>query len=173
MSSDPRNRLAVDIGGTFTDVALETAAGQVTAKVATTPRAPEAGVMTAVEVALAKAGLEPAELSSVLHGTTLASNALIERKGAVTALITTEGFRDSVEIGYENRFAQYDIGIEKPAPLVPRRRRYDGARAGRRPRPGAAAVGRGGGRRACSAAEAGRRRKRRHRAVARPRQPGA
>ena len=124
MSSDSPNRLAVDIGGTFTDVALETGAGRVTAKVLTTPRAPEQGVMTAVEAALAKAGLEPAELTSMLHGTTLASNALIERKGAVTALITTEGFRDSVEIGYENRFAQYDIGIEKPAPLVPRRRRY-------------------------------------------------
>ncbi|MFQ5955717.1 MAG: hydantoinase/oxoprolinase N-terminal domain-containing protein, partial [Kiloniellales bacterium] len=114
MSSEPRNRLAVDIGGTFTDVALETSAGQVTAKVLTTPEAPEQGVMAAVEAALAKAGLKPAELSLVLHGTTLATNAIIERKGAISALITTEGFRDSVEIGYEHRFEQYDLGLDRP-----------------------------------------------------------
>ncbi len=123
MSSEPANRLAVDIGGTFTDVVVETPAGQVTAKVATTPEAPERGVMAAVETALAKAGVTLPRVSLVLHGTTLATNALIERKGAVTALITTEGFRDSVEIGYEHRFEQYDLGMDKPRPLVPRRRR--------------------------------------------------
>ena len=64
------------------------------------------------------------DVGLIIHGTTLATNALIERKGAVTALITTDGFRDAVEIGYEHRFEQYDIYLEKPAPLVPRHRRY-------------------------------------------------
>src|SRR3546814_16731999 len=66
------------------------------------------------------AGLSPALICFVIHGTTLATNALLERKGATTALIVTEGFRDSVEMAYENRFEQYDIYMERPAPLVPR-----------------------------------------------------
>jgi N-methylhydantoinase A len=119
-----RARLAVDIGGTFTDVVVERGEARVTAKVLTTPEAPERGVMAAVEAALAEAGIAPGEVALVLHGTTLATNALIERKGAVTALITTEGFRDSVEIAYENRFEQYDVNMEKPAPLVPRYLRF-------------------------------------------------
>ncbi|MFQ5937805.1 MAG: hydantoinase/oxoprolinase N-terminal domain-containing protein, partial [Acidiferrobacterales bacterium] len=124
MSSKRTDRLAVDIGGTFTDVALDTPAGRVTAKVLTTPEAPERGVMAGIERALAKARCRGSEVALVLHGTTLATNALIERKGAVTALVTTEGFRDSVEIGYEHRFEQYDIYLDKPEPLVPRFRRY-------------------------------------------------
>jgi N-methylhydantoinase A len=124
MTSERTTRLAVDIGGTFTDVALDAPAGRVTAKVLTTPEAPERAVMQGVAAAVAKAGCRLGDIALIIHGTTLATNALIERKGAVTALITTEGFRDSVEIGYENRFEQYDIYLEKPAPLVPRRRRY-------------------------------------------------
>ena len=124
MSPSIGTRLAVDIGGTFTDVALETAAGRVTAKVSTTPSAPEQGVMQGIEAALTSAGCTLGDIALVIHGTTLATNALIERKGAVTALITTEGFRDSVEIGYEHRFEQYDVYLDKPEPLVPRARRY-------------------------------------------------
>ena len=113
-------RLAVDIGGTFTDVALQCGIRSWTSKVLTTPRAPEQGVMAGIEQALASAGADPAEVSVVIHGTTLATNAIIERKGARTALLTTEGFRDSVEMAYENRFEQYDINVQRPAPLVPR-----------------------------------------------------
>ena len=124
MASTRQARLAVDIGGTFTDVALDAPKGRVTVKVLTTPAAPERGVMEAVTAALAKAGSRLGEISLIMHGTTLATNALIERKGAVTALITTDGFRDSLEIGYEHRFEQYDVFLEKPEPLVPRRLRY-------------------------------------------------
>ena len=124
MLSEGGNRLAVDIGGTFTDVALDTSVGLVTAKVLTTPDAPEQGAMQGIKTALAKADWTLGDVSLVMHGTTLATNALIERRGAVTALITTEGFRDSVEIGYEHRFEQYDVYLDKPEPLVPRFRRY-------------------------------------------------
>jgi len=117
-------RLAVDIGGTFTDVALDAPLGRVTVKVLTTPDAPERGVMDGIAATMAKAGRGLNEVSLITHGTTLATNALIERKGAVTALLTTEGFRDSVEIGYEHRFEQYDVNLEKPEPLVPRYLRY-------------------------------------------------
>ena len=113
-------RLAVDIGGTFTDVALETDKGRVTAKTLTTPRAPEEGVMTGVSDALSKAQLKPQDIGVIIHGTTLATNALIERRGAVTALLTTEGHRDALEMAQENRFEQYDINIDRPEPLVPR-----------------------------------------------------
>jgi N-methylhydantoinase A len=124
MASARSIRLAVDIGGTFTDVALDAPKGRVTAKVLTTPQAPERGVMEGLTSAVAKARCRLGDIALIIHGTTLATNALIERKGAVTALITTEGFRDAVEIGYEHRFEQYDIYLEKPEPLVPRRRRY-------------------------------------------------
>ena len=113
-------RLAVDIGGTFTDIVLEARNRRWTGKVLTTPRAPEEAVVGAVQEILAQAEIAPQSLSIFILGTTLATNALIERKGARTALITTEGFRDLVEIGWEHRFAQYDIFLDKPAPLVPR-----------------------------------------------------
>src|SRR5205814_3897520 len=71
-----------------------------------------------------EAALAPSDLSLIIHGTTLATNAIIERKGAKTALITTEGFRDTIEIRHENRFEQYDVNIDLPPPLVPRRRRF-------------------------------------------------
>mgnify|MGYP002780343786 FL=1 len=114
-------RLAVDIGGTFTDVALERDERRWTAKVLTTPAAPEQGVLEGVRGVLATAGLAPADIALAIHGTTLATNALIERKGARTALLTTEGFRDVLALGNESRYDQYDLNIELPRPLVPRR----------------------------------------------------
>ncbi len=117
-------RLAVDVGGTFTDVALDLADRQITTKVLTTPRAPEEGVVEGIDKAIAEAGIEPSAVGLIIHGTTLATNALIERKGAKTALITTEGHRDSVEMAQENRFEQYDINIDRPDPLVPRYLRW-------------------------------------------------
>ncbi|WP_176082746.1 hydantoinase/oxoprolinase family protein [Martelella sp. HB161492] len=117
-------RLAVDIGGTFTDLALEAGGERVTTKVLTTPRAPEEGVLTGIGQILTKAGIPASDLSIIIHGTTLATNAIIERKGAKTAMLVTEGFRDSIEMAYENRFEQYDIMMDRPPSLVPRHLRY-------------------------------------------------
>jgi N-methylhydantoinase A len=116
-------RLAADIGGTFTDVVLESPAGRDTAKVLTTA-APEVGVLEGIRRVLAAAGLPASEVSVFVHGTTLATNALIERKGARTAFVTTEGMRDILEMGYEKRFEQYDVYMERPLPLVPRPLRF-------------------------------------------------
>ena len=117
-------RLAIDIGGTFTDLALEADGRQVTAKVLTTPARPDEAVLEGIAAVMAEAGVRPEAVGLIIHGTTLATNALIERKGAKTALITTEGHRDSVEMAYENRFEQYDINIDRPDPLVPRYLRW-------------------------------------------------
>ncbi len=113
-------RLAADIGGTFTDVVLEHGGRRHSAKVLTTPRAPEEGMLEGIARVLAEAALPPSEIGVLIHGTTLATNALIERKGARTALLTTEGFRDVLEMGYEKRYEHYDLQLELPAPLVPR-----------------------------------------------------
>ena len=113
-------RLAVDIGGTFTDLALEHGERRVTAKVLTTPSQPERGVLDGVAAIMAQAGLTAADIGILVHGTTLATNALIERKGAVTALVTTQGFRDVLALGNESRYDQYDLNIVLPEPLVPR-----------------------------------------------------
>jgi N-methylhydantoinase A len=113
-------RLAVDIGGTFTDFALEVEDKRFSRKVLTTPSAPELGVLAGIELILSDAALRPSDLGLIIHGTTLATNAIIERKGARTALLATRGFRDSIEMAYEHRFEQYDIFMDKPAPLVPR-----------------------------------------------------
>ena len=118
------SRLGVDIGGTFTDVALEVGDRRYSAKTLTTPDAPERAVLDVMRSVMAEAGLAPGDLSIIIHGTTLATNAIIERKGAKTALVTTEGFRDTVEIRHENRFEQYDVNIDLPPPLVPRRYRF-------------------------------------------------
>ena len=123
MSTSAHNnaRLAVDIGGTFTDLAIEKDGQRWTTKVLTTPAAPEKGVLEGVQQVLAKAAMKPADLALVIHGTTLATNALIERKGAKTALITTDGFRDVLALANEARYDQYDLNIELAKPLVPRR----------------------------------------------------
>jgi N-methylhydantoinase A len=117
-------RLAVDIGGTFTDFALELGERRYSVKVLTTPRAPEEGVLAGIEQVLAQAKLSPADIGLIIHGTTLATNAIIERKGAKTAMLVSDGFRDSIEMAFENRFEQYDIFMDKPAPLVPRDLRF-------------------------------------------------
>ena len=116
----PRARLAADVGGTFTDIAVEQDGRLATTKVLTTPEAPEEGVLEGIRRALAGTGLSPGEFDLVIHGTTLATNAIIQRAGAKTALLVTEGFRDVVEMAFENRFEQYDIYMDRPAPLVPR-----------------------------------------------------
>ncbi len=123
MTPSPTVRLGVDIGGTFTDVALEMGERRFTAKILTTAQAPEDGVLAALRSVTARAGVEPGQVDLIVHGTTLATNALIERKGARTALLTTEGFRDVLEIRHENRFEQYDLNMDLPPPLVPRRLR--------------------------------------------------
>ncbi|HEX2509597.1 MAG TPA: hydantoinase/oxoprolinase family protein [Microvirga sp.] len=117
-------RVGADIGGTFTDIALEVDDGLWTVKVPTTHAAPERAVMEGLDVALEKAGRRLDEIGFFVHGTTLATNALIERKGARTALLTTDGFRDILEMGNEGRFDQYDIRAFKPEPLVPREWRF-------------------------------------------------
>jgi N-methylhydantoinase A len=113
-------RLAVDIGGTFTDLALEVGGKRTTTKVLTTPATPELGVMTGFRTITRAAGVAPGDITLIVHGTTLATNAVIERKGARTALITTEGFRDVIAMGNESRYDQYDLNIVLPEPLVPR-----------------------------------------------------
>jgi N-methylhydantoinase A len=124
VTSSPTIRLGLDIGGTFTDVALEIGERRFTAKTLTTSGAPEQGVLAALRSVTQAAGVEPRQVGLIIHGTTLATNAVIERKGAKTALLTTEGFRDVVEIRHENRFEQYDVNIDLPPPLVPRRLRF-------------------------------------------------
>ena len=116
-------RLAVDIGGTFTDVALECGDKQFTIKTLTTKSQPETGVLAGVDTVLTQAKINPSQVETIIYGTTLATNLLIERRGAPVALVTTHGFRDVVEMRNENRFEQYDINIELPAPLVPRSQR--------------------------------------------------
>ncbi|MFB9950761.1 hydantoinase/oxoprolinase family protein [Rhizobium puerariae] len=121
-----RPRLAVDIGGTFTDIVLETAPEQfLSGKYLTTHAAPEQAVLSGVRDLLAQARVAPADIGHVVHGTTLATNALIERTGAKTALVTTKGFRDSLEIAFEHRFDVSDINMERPLPLVPRNLRLE------------------------------------------------
>ena len=117
-------RLAVDVGGTFTDVVVEQEGRRSTAKVLTTGHAPEEGVLEGIDAALETAGLSLSDVDILIHGTTLATNAIIERRGAVTALITTEGFRDVLDIAYETRYDQYDVFLDKIEPLVPRYLRF-------------------------------------------------
>jgi len=113
-------KLAADIGGTFTDIVLESGKERWSGKVLTTTHAPELGVIEGIRLVLDQSGLEARDIGVFIHGTTLATNALIERKGARTAFITTEGFRDILEQGYEKRFDHYDLMIDRPQPLVPR-----------------------------------------------------
>ena len=118
--------LGIDIGGTFTDIIIfDQSTGQVhKAKELTTHDDPARGVVTGVEKAL-NGKVAAADIYRTVHATTLFTNALIERKGAVTGLITTEGFRDAVEIGRERKYELYDLAIAKPSPLVPRNLRLE------------------------------------------------
>lgn len=120
-------RIGIDVGGTFTDiVVLDERHGTLTMhKILTQPDDPARSVLAGLDQALEAAGHEPAAVASVLHGTTIATNALIERRGARTALITTEGFRDVLEIGRQVRPALFDWLADKPEPLVPRRWRFE------------------------------------------------
>ena len=120
----PYVRLGVDIGGTFTDVVLEKDGVPFSIKVLTTYSAPENAIIDGMHQVCAKAGVTPAQIDQIIHGTTLATNALIERRGAKTALITTEGFRDVIEMRTESRFEQYDLNLNLPDPLLPRQMRF-------------------------------------------------
>lgn len=117
-------RLGVDIGGTFTDLVLEAGSARFSSKVLTTYAAPEDAIVEGMKTVCAKAGVSPFEISQIIHGTTLATNALIERSGAKTAFVTTKGFRDVIEMRTESRFEQYDLNLKLPDPLLPRNRRY-------------------------------------------------
>ena len=117
-------RLAIDIGGTFTDIVLENQNNLITKKVLTSIANPEVAVIEGVSELLDENNITSSEIKMIIHGTTLATNAVIERKGAKTCFITTEGFRDVLDIGYESRFDQYDILIEKTMSLVPRKHRF-------------------------------------------------
>jgi N-methylhydantoinase A len=117
-------RMAVDIGGTFTDIILDRSDEWLTRKVLTTTQQPEEGVLEGARLVLADARLHFSDVDVFVHGTTLATNAIIERRGARTALIATEGFRDVLDIATESRYDQYDLTIEKPPPLVPRSLRF-------------------------------------------------
>ncbi|MBM1690303.1 hydantoinase/oxoprolinase family protein [Sulfitobacter geojensis] len=117
-------RLGVDIGGTFTDVVLEVDGASFSTKVLTTYAAPENAIIDGMHQVCTKAGITPHAITQIIHGTTLATNALIERRGAKTALITTEGFRDVIEMRTESRFEQYDLNLSLPEPLLARQMRY-------------------------------------------------
>lgn len=117
-------KLAVDIGGTFTDVVLDLPGRRLTRKVLTTISRPELAVLDGARLVLEEAGLDFPDIAVFVHGTTLATNAVLERRGARTALLATEGFRDVIEIGTESRYDQYDLGIQKRLPLVPRELRF-------------------------------------------------
>jgi N-methylhydantoinase A len=115
------NQIGVDIGGTFTDLVGYRAGQLLLAKTLTTPANPTVGVATALELA----GTELSELDEFLHGSTMAINTVLERKGVPTALLTTEGFRDVYEIGRGNRPDAFDIHFQRPQPLIPRHLRYE------------------------------------------------
>jgi N-methylhydantoinase A len=116
--------LGVDVGGTFTDAVLATDSGRLlTAKAPTTPEDQSEGVMAAVAAALERAGAGPADVAAFAHGMTVATNALLEGRGARTVLVATEGFTDVVELGRQARADLYRLCAARPAPLVPPARR--------------------------------------------------
>jgi N-methylhydantoinase A len=113
-------RIGVDVGGTFTDLVAVVDGRLITAKVPSTPRNQAEGVLRALQAA----GIEPGRVAAFAHGSTVATNALLERRGARTALVTTAGFRDVIEIGRQQRPSLYDLTMDRPAPLVPRELRF-------------------------------------------------
>ena len=120
MPGKGHTRLGVDVGGTFTDLVALSEGNLVTAKVPSTPRDQSEGVMNAIEAA----EFEAASVTALAHGMTVATNALLERRGARTALVTTEGFRDVLEVARQNRASLYDLSQDRPPPLVPRDLRF-------------------------------------------------
>ncbi len=120
-------RMGVDVGGTFTDIAVADASGRVRLidKILTTPERPDDAIVEGVRRLLAREGIDGSSVAHVVHGTTLFTNALLERKGARTALVTTRGFRDAIEIGREHRYDMYDLRMRRPEPLAPRRLRFE------------------------------------------------
>lgn len=129
MANPRRVRIGADVGGTFTDVVVELTSsdGGVTfesTKVLTTHGGPEEGILLGIERIATEHGVDMADVEQIIHGTTLATNALIERRGAKTALVTTEGFRDVIETRTEGRFEQYDLNIVLPTPLIERKDRF-------------------------------------------------
>src|SRR4249920_1055796 len=123
MNHDQAVALAIDIGGTFTDLAaVDRRDGSlILSKVATTPSRLQDGVLSALE----RSEVLPADVSAFVHGSTIVINAVTERRGARTALVTTEGFRDVLEIGRANRPDLYNLSYRKPVPFVPRRLRFE------------------------------------------------
>jgi len=117
-------RLGADIGGTFTDIALDLRGVMFSTKILTNYSAPEQAILDGIKIVTREAGISPSDIGMVIHGTTLATNALIERRGSRTAFVTTEGFRDVIEMRTENRFEQYDLNLQLPAPLIPREDRF-------------------------------------------------
>jgi N-methylhydantoinase A len=123
---DGRYRVAVDIGGTFTDIALFTDSGLIhQSKISSTPDDPSIAVIEGVGQLLAELSIAPSAIAEVLHGTTVGSNTILQRKGARTGLITTRGFRDVLEIGRIRMPDMFDLTWDKPKPLVPRRHRLE------------------------------------------------
>lgn len=123
-TSHDKARVGVDIGGTFTDVALELGGALFSTKVLTDYTAPERAIIKGIGIVADKAGIRLQDIGVIIHGTTLATNALIERRGARTAFVTTQGFRDTIEMRTENRFEQYDLNIKLPPPLIERCDRF-------------------------------------------------
>jgi N-methylhydantoinase A len=115
-------RAGVDIGGTFTDVVLAVGDRRFSAKVLTTYAAPEEAILDGIGQVCAPAGIAPGRIGQIIHGTTLATNALIERRGARTALVVTDGFRDVLETARGTRYDIFDLEVSAPDPLVPRAR---------------------------------------------------
>ena len=118
-------RVGVDVGGTFTDVVVADESGLTMLKVPSTPESPDRGVLDGLDAATDRTDFAPADVDFFGHGTTVATNALLEREWAETALVTTEGFRDAVEIGRQTRPSLYDLRAEKPDPIVERDRRFE------------------------------------------------
>lgn len=119
-------RIGVDVGGTFTDVVLALPGGRIVVnKTTTTPQDPGEGVAAGIAAVIAEAGLDARQVTEIVHGTTVASNTILQKTGARTGLLTTQGFRDVLEIGRIRTPGMFDMAWRKPEPLVPRRWRLE------------------------------------------------
>ena len=116
--------IGIDIGGTFTDIVLRSSSEVLSTKVLTSSEAPVVPVISGIKKLAGDIGISLNDINRVVHGTTLATNAIIEKKGVKTAFITTEGFRDVIEMRTESRFDQYDLNIQMPPPLITRDKRF-------------------------------------------------